>query len=520
VNETLLAPPVETTTQSEEVPLSLKFSPRWLKESWRDHIESSGLLYLVLLIQTGLTVALSNTAFNDEATYIMVGHAEIAHILHSAAIPNYDKTISGAPFIYPPIAAVVNDVGGLGLVRVLSLIFMLLATSLVFAITRRLFDRSAAVLAAATFAVCAPILFMGHLGTYDAMAVFLLALAFWLAVIGTERLGWRVLPYEIGAGLVGALAGATKYTGLLYLVPIAATAFLVDLRTRRNWTSLARTLAPFVVGAGSLLVGFWTLAHGLVAGFRSTTINPVHVYSAFLTIVGDTSLYIGAMLLLGLVGFVFVARRGAKIDILMAIILLLSGLLAPVWQYHIHTYVSLQKHSGYGLLFVAPMVGVALSSALKRWRRRVVIPLIAVLVALVSIGANTSQSLFSAWPNTSNLLKLIQPRVHFGHSLYLVEEGIVPEYYFSDVTFHRQWISTYGFTYRENDGQTLVGTAAFEAGIEHSTFDLVALSNGPTKTLDVTLEHILKTSDHYRLIGKLHYDTSFGPGLWRVWQRT
>ena len=47
----------------------------------------------------------------------------------------------------------------------------------------------------------------------------------------------------------------------------------------------------------------------------------------------------------------------------LAIGLLLCGtaLLAPAYQMHLHTGVSLHKHIGYGSLFAAPMAGVGLS---------------------------------------------------------------------------------------------------------------------------------------------------------------
>jgi hypothetical protein len=155
---------------------------------------------------------------------------------------------------------------------------------------------------------------------------------------------------------------------------------------------------------------------------------------------------------------------------------------------------------------------------MSRWGRKVVIPMVIILVTLVSLGANTSLSLFAAWPNTSNLLNLLKSQVHSGHSLYLVEEAVVPEYYFANSTRHDQWISTYGYTYRNKNQRPATGTAAFESGILHSRFQLIALSNGPTKVLDVQLERILKKSNNYRFITKLHYDTSFGTGVWQVWE--
>ena len=59
---------------------------------------------------------------------------------------------------------------------------MLGVTSLLWATTVRLYGRRAALLAASLFATLAGTQFLGALATFDAMALFLLALAVWLGV--------------------------------------------------------------------------------------------------------------------------------------------------------------------------------------------------------------------------------------------------------------------------------------------------------------------------------------------------
>ena len=103
-------------------------------------------------------------------------------MLHGTPIPPFPSYFSGAPVIYPPLAALADSVGGLAAARVLSLVFMLGATILLWATTDRLFGRRAAFFAAALFAVLGPTLHLGAFATYDAMALFLLALATWLVV--------------------------------------------------------------------------------------------------------------------------------------------------------------------------------------------------------------------------------------------------------------------------------------------------------------------------------------------------
>ena len=59
---------------------------------------------------------------------------------------------------------------------------MLGATALLYGVTRRMFGRRAALFAAGLFAGTGSVQFLGALATYDAMALFLLALATWLGV--------------------------------------------------------------------------------------------------------------------------------------------------------------------------------------------------------------------------------------------------------------------------------------------------------------------------------------------------
>src|SRR5579875_3784401 len=89
-------------------------------------------LAIILTIQAALSLRLvwKTTAFLDEALYLSVGHLELAHYLHHAPMPDVSYYLSGSPLIYPPLAAIADDVGGLAAARLLSLILMLLVTFL------------------------------------------------------------------------------------------------------------------------------------------------------------------------------------------------------------------------------------------------------------------------------------------------------------------------------------------------------------------------------------------------------
>ncbi|HEX3925252.1 MAG TPA: glycosyltransferase family 39 protein, partial [Streptosporangiaceae bacterium] len=141
-------------------------------------------LAAVLIVQAVLSLRLVwvNTAFQDEATYLWAGHLEWANWLHGTPVPPFAAYFSGAPVIYPPLGALADSIGGLAAARILSLVFMLGATALLWGAADRLYGRRPAFFAAALFAVMGPTLHLGAFATYDAMAVFLVALATWLVV--------------------------------------------------------------------------------------------------------------------------------------------------------------------------------------------------------------------------------------------------------------------------------------------------------------------------------------------------
>jgi len=214
-------------------------------------------LVAVLVMQAGLSLRLVglDTAFQDEALYLWAGHREWAHWLHGAAVPPFAAYFSGAPVIYPPLGAVADSAGGLAGARVLSLVFMLAATVLLWAAAGRLFGRRTGFFAAALFAVSGPILHLGAFATYDAMSVFLVALSVWLVVAAGERrdaAGW-----VIAAGAALALGNAAAYSSVLMDPVVVAVALLVAFPRPGGKAAAARcvllvTVVVVLLGAGRL----------------------------------------------------------------------------------------------------------------------------------------------------------------------------------------------------------------------------------------------------------------------------
>src|SRR6202012_2079627 len=164
-------------------------------------------------------------------------------------------------------APVADRVGGLVAARLLSLVFMLAVTSLVWATaTRLLEDRRASFFAAALFAALAPTLHLGSYATYDALARLLLAMAAWCAAGIRPGPGQRVIRRTVAAGILLALANATKYATVVYDPTVLAVAAL-NSWPGTGW-KVALRRAAFLAGpaAAVLAVPLGPGGHGYPTG--------------------------------------------------------------------------------------------------------------------------------------------------------------------------------------------------------------------------------------------------------------
>ena len=245
-------------------------------------------LLAVLAVQAALSASLvrARTAFGDEALYLSAGHLEWSHWLHGAPIPVYQTWFSGAPVIYPPIEAIADSLGGLAAARLLSLVFMLGATSFVWgAATRLLDDQRVSFFAAALFAALAPTLHLGSFATYDAPALLLLAMATWCAA--GVRSGQHAIRRITVAGILLALANATKYATVLY-DPTVLGVTLLSSWPDTGWKVALRRASLLAGTAAAILAVLLALGGpGYLTGIRVTTTGRAHGTDTASLVVAD-----------------------------------------------------------------------------------------------------------------------------------------------------------------------------------------------------------------------------------------
>jgi 4-amino-4-deoxy-L-arabinose transferase-like glycosyltransferase len=481
-------------------------------------------LLLVLVLQSVFTLRLSNTAFQDEALYLYAGHREIASLLHGTpTYDNYASYFSGAPLLYPVLAAAVDGVFGLQGARLLSTLFLLGTTWLLHGMTRRLFGGPAALAAAALFALSAPTLFVGHLATYDAPALFLLALAAWI-VVRTAPLHWSMVGL---AAPVLTLAGATKYAALLFAPSIVVLGMLADPllhpTSRRAWRFARPMLRSLLVVAMTIALSLVLLrlaGPSFTAGLRATT-TARHVGTDSTAIVlAKSATWGGPLFLVALGGALLLmfTRRSTSptwLRILLASLLTLTALLAPAYQVHLHTLVSLHKHIDFGLFFAAPLAGLAVARLLGAGLRNMhrLAAALGVCLLVAGSGLASSSALYREWPNASAMIGVLRSQVRPVTGRYLVEESEVPRYYLASLAEPYQWTGTYFFSYK---GQ--VGEAAYRAAIADRFFDVVVFRYGPTASLDHAVDADLVAERGYELIARVPYTSGFGAGTYSIWR--
>jgi hypothetical protein len=478
------------------------------------------LLLAILTVQAVLSVHLihANTAFEDEALYLWAGHLEWAHLLHGTTTPPFPTYFSGAPVLYPPLAALADSIGGLTGARILSLCFMLGATVLLWKVTDRLYGRRAAFFAAGLWAVLGPTQRLGAFATYDAMALFLIALAAWFVTSGRGRdaTGWM-----LAGACALVLANATKYASALFDPTVAALAFLSGyppggrVAQRRIAYLLAIMVAVIIV---LLQVGRgW-----YIAGIDQTTLTrhdggtPVPVvlqsawdWTAVVMVPAAFALAIG-----------FKAEHRIQGRLLLAI-LAGTALLVPIEQARIHTYTALSKHVDFGAWFAVIAAGYAADHAV-RWlhsRNARVVATSACAAALVPAalsGISQAES-FVGWPGTVNLIPVVrQLTAHGGR--FLADDTPPLEYYLPEVSW-RQWSSVYGITLPSGRrvAENGNGVGPYRSLLAAHYFKIIILAFTDKPALDNSIAADLQNDTSYRFAGAIPFSNPGAHGSYLIW---
>lgn len=477
-------------------------------------------LVVVLAVQVCLSARLiwADTAFVDEATYLYAGHQEIHSILStgSLTVPGqngyYQTYFSGSPVLYPIIGAIADSIGGLAAARMVSLLFMLAATCFLYCTTVRLYDRRAAFLASAVFAILGPTQFLGAFATYDAMALCLMALAAFLAVKSAQQDDNRLtLLY---ACLVMVTADAVKYAVLLF-DPVIIGLCVLGAVPYRGWASARRQGYRMLGYSATLGAALLALSgHTYIKGLLSTTIARAQGGAAAGQVLLDSWRWVGAVAVAaGVAVIVHAIWDRGQARTWLCVLLAGAVCLAPLDQARIHTLTSLEKHVDFGAWFAAIAVGYLFARIVPRRGGRVVTSLaflaaVGALSGVTVISAAQAEALSTEWPNSTAAVNALKPWTKNVH--VLAEEYFIYSYYLEGEVSLNQWANTWHFTYTDPaTGKELVGEPAYTAAIKNHYFGTIALSYGSTSATDKYIVAAMKSAGGYTRVVHIRY----GP-LW------
>jgi hypothetical protein len=465
-------------------------------------------LLAVLAVQVILSLRLvwSDTAFQDEALYLRAGHLEWAHWLHGTPIPDFSSYFSGTPVIYPPIGAIADSVGGLAAARILSLCFMLGVTSMLWATASRLYGQRAALLAAGLFATLAGTQFLGAFATFDAMALFLLALAAWLGVRSVDCQASARIALLITSGLVLAVADAVKYATTLFTPVVVVVVALAVQRQRGVSAGITAGLA--VLGSWLMLAVVEIAAGGREywLGITTSTLDRTQSDIAVTTILQRSYIWMSLILVLAALG-AFLAVRSETRGKLLPAILAATALLVPFEQARLHTTVSLQKHVVFGAWFAAIAAGYAMARMSRVDPGRGWAAVMALPIAASTLFGSMGQaaSLYRVWPNSAAAITELQSATRDHPGNYLAEDYDVEAYYLRAEVPWQRWSSTYYFRYPGS----VPGAASYQAAINRHYFSLVILNFGDTVAADREIVADMRNTGGYYVLAH--------PGRFTVW---
>ena len=428
-------------------------------------------------------------------------------------MPPFQTWLSGAPVIYPPVGAIADSIGGIVGARILSLVFMTGTTALLWNISSRILGSRAAFFAAALFAVLGPTQFLGALATYDAMALFLMAIATWCVVAAREHGDSTALL--VAGAVVLALANATKYATTLFDPIIVVFAALVIAQRHGAKPALGR--AGYIGAVVAALVAALLALGGplYMAGVMYTTLGRAIGNNSPALVIEDAWKWVGVVWILAWIGVIICWRLGTRVQTLVLAILATAGMLAPLEQARIHTITSLHKHVDFGAWLAAPAAGYALAQLSRFSKRRSLSFAAAGLIAAAAIvpvgtvGSAQAMSLFRGWPDSAAVIARLRTLTRSYPGNYLAEDYDIPAYYLQGSVPWPRWSDTWFFSYTPPGARRpLTGAAAYREAITRHYFSLVLLDFGATPGTDSQITTAMQQAGGYQIVAVV--PSSFG----------
>ena len=447
--------------------------------------------------------------------------------------------------------ALADSLGGLAAARTLSLLFMLGATVLLYLTARRVFETRAALIAVAIWTVSEPVLRLAF-ATYDAMSVFLVALAAWMALQAAyrRRRGERILA----AAFFLALANVVAYSSAIadpVVIAFALTAYVPVLGRRQ-----ALNCAAWLAGVLVVFLGLLPTALHLWPGIVHTVLARAIGSSGYLLVLRDTWLWTGLPLVLALCGLaVAIGSRQKRHTVALMAVLLAGAVVIPLEQLRLETATALDKHAALGVWFATMAAGYAINQ-LTTLRLPVHRPALATMVLGIAVlfpglnGWEAADAEFHIWPNASQFVEAFRSEASaapgklaaegvfgpaaggrqvleyytaYGHQwwrwtgLSLDPDSVPPSkwraYYLSQL--RRDDLGTVALFYNVNISPASLETALFRNGARKARQHLLRDAVNSRVPGLLALTQAIRQDHSYRLAATGPYGSSSAYAIWR-----
>ena len=391
----------------------------------QDHREPQGSSWVLwwivaafLAVQVYVICFAANGPFVDEGLYIVAGR----RVLEGKGLSDgYITWFNGSPFVWPVIAALGHQLGGLPGARFMAAILSTV-TLVAFARTaENLFGRPVAAWSALAFAVNGLFMALAHFAVYDVAAIAGLAVSMWWMTCSSTT-GPSI--WLVGAAIAFACAVISKYGSMLMIVPLLGLVVSV-----RGFRRSGRALAVFLSVVGVILMAYFSLFFGSLF----PTSSAAYLGQAFARSRGHIAalqvVFALAPFSLATIGALPAWRRGQR---LLVVTCLLASSLYPLFHLWSANFVSAQKHVVAGFLFAYLLAGVGLE---RLWASRSRLPAVVLLAVLAIWGGLQCYWQDHSWSDTRSLAHYLALNMKRGdrivaesswnYILYLYPRGLI-----------------------------------------------------------------------------------------------
>lgn len=434
-----------------------------------------------------------NSAFNDEAIYIVIG--KLGLFQWDWWSYNAKSWMAGLPYIYPPLAALASQSYGIVGARLLSVFVSLLILEEIYRLARYfyIYDKKEAHLAgllAALFAGFSAVgLFVSRLATYDALAILLLL--FSINLLAQAHIRGDGRDYFLSAlAIFFAIATKIIIAAYLPLLFVLSLAYIKSARIRTLW------LRYFVVPLGALLLGLaWINADGF-ATYAQSQIGREHISTiTILSAFWDSTKY---ALMLGIPTILMGLWWGNRGRI---ILLVVAASMIPLIHVITHRLATLDKHSFFFIIFMSIIIGHGISALLHKKHLQLIGTAVLVTLSLFYVQAESKYLYIMehSWKNTDAMLAVLAEKTEPGNKV-LSEEGAATILALYDKTSPVN-VTTFDWMQYQN----MMGDEAYVQAVRDSYFDLIEL-DGQTESFDLIGKIRAEMKGSYT---RIYYDAPF-----------